>query len=121
METSSSAEAGNVEPVHRPARWQEPAGAGAARLQEVEPHRGAGARHPRQGEIAIDGRAPVLDRKAGMDHPAVLVLWMRTTASPSPAETSPSSTANGPMAEDMLPQLPEMSASARSTAIWKKV
>ena len=36
----------------------------------------------------------------------VLVLWMRTTASPSRGfATSPSSTANGPIADDMFPQL----------------
>ena len=38
---------------------------------------------------------------------SVLVLWMRTVASPSRgAGTSPSSTANGPIAADMLPQFP---------------
>ena len=36
----------------------------------------------------------------------VLVLWMRTVISPSRGGTRPSSTANGPTAEDMLPQLP---------------
>jgi hypothetical protein len=37
----------------------------------------------------------------------VLVLWMRTAAAPSRGTTHrPSSAANGPMAEDMLPQLP---------------
>ena len=37
----------------------------------------------------------------------VLVLWMRTAASPScGASQNPSSTAKGPMAEDMFPQLP---------------
>ena len=34
----------------------------------------------------------------------VLVLWTRTSASWPDAFTSPSSTANGPIAEDMLPQ-----------------
>ena len=38
----------------------------------------------------------------------VLVLWIRTVASPPFGRgTNPSSTANGPTAEDMLPQLPE--------------
>jgi hypothetical protein len=37
----------------------------------------------------------------------VLVLWMRTTTSPSRGATAiPSSIAKGPTAEDMLPQLP---------------
>ena len=36
----------------------------------------------------------------------VLVLWMRTTASPSRGfGTRPSSTAKGPIADDMFPQL----------------
>lgn len=35
----------------------------------------------------------------------VFVLWMRTTVSGSTVSTSPSSTANGPTAEEMLPQL----------------
>ena len=39
----------------------------------------------------------------------VLVLWMRSVTGPSAANTMPSSTANGPMAELMLPQLPFMS------------
>ena len=36
----------------------------------------------------------------------VLVLWMRTTVSPSRAVTSPSSMAKGPTADEQLPQLP---------------
>ena len=37
----------------------------------------------------------------------VLVLWMRTTARPSAGTgKTPSSIANGPIAEDMFPQLP---------------
>jgi len=35
----------------------------------------------------------------------VLVLWMRTTASSPYTRIRSSSTANGPTAEDMLPQL----------------
>ena len=42
----------------------------------------------------------------------VLVLWMRIVTGPSAAKISPSSTANGPMAELMLPQLPLMSTRA---------
>ena len=36
----------------------------------------------------------------------VLVLWMRTTVSPSRAATSRSSMAKGPTADEQLPQLP---------------
>jgi hypothetical protein len=36
----------------------------------------------------------------------VLVLWTRTSASGPDTFTNPSSTANGPMAEDILPQFP---------------
>ena len=36
----------------------------------------------------------------------VLVLWMRTTVSPSRAGTRPSSMAKGPTADEQLPQLP---------------
>ena len=36
----------------------------------------------------------------------VLVLWMRTIASPSFALTMPSSMAKGPTAEEQFPQLP---------------
>ena len=37
----------------------------------------------------------------------VFVLWMRTRVSPSRAPTRPSSMANGPTADEQLPQLPE--------------
>ena len=51
----------------------------------------------------------------------VLVLWTTTTHSGSGASTIPSSTAKGPMADDMLPQLLLQSIAARSTATWPNV
>lgn len=46
----------------------------------------------------------------------VLVLWMRTRVTPSSTGTSFSSTANGPMAEEMLPQFPPQPMP--SVAMW---
>ena len=83
------------------------AGLGAAGLHETRagwarrcrPRRRASCRRPRRPH-----RRPCRSGETMIFF--VLVLWMRTTASPSRGGgTSPSSTANGPMAEDMFPQL----------------
>ena len=65
-------------------------------------------------------RPPSTGNRARMSLP-VLVLWMTTTPSGPAASTSPSSTANGPMADDMFPQLLLQSTWGRSTATWPNV
>ena len=51
----------------------------------------------------------------------VLVLRMTTTPSGPDVSTIPSSTAKGPMADDMFPQLLLQSMWGRSTATWPNV
>ena len=51
----------------------------------------------------------------------VFVLWMRTVVSGSTARTRPWSMANGPTAEEMLPQLPPQSTTGSPTATWANV
>src|SRR5215469_7965613 len=54
----------NLQMLKTRARGQELAGAGAAWIEEIEPHRSAGPGHSRQDEVAINGGIPAVKWKA---------------------------------------------------------
>jgi hypothetical protein len=68
----------------------------------------------------VSAQPPETAKRAWMS-PPVLVLWTRTSAGPSARGQRPWSTANGPTADEMLPQLAPRSTTGRSTATWAKV
>ena len=106
-----------------PAGRQQPAGHGAAGIEEVERDAGPVPGHAR---AARSRRAPRprrrLDRHAGDDDlPGVGVVDADERSRRSARGTSPSSMANGPTADEMLPQLPRVVDDRRaSTSTWRE-
>lgn len=114
------AEVGNVNPVHgmasrqKLARLGPPGSRNSSRIGEAVPDIPSSLKSP-----AVTGSPSFTWNRAEITLP-VFVFWMRTTVSPLAGHgTSSSSTAKGPMVEDMFPQLPAYSTIA--TPICAKV
>ena len=100
-------DARDLQPVGDVARRQQPSGDRAAGRQEVQPDRRARSRHAGDRLIPVHRRSAVHATQTSTRMIfLVFVLKMRTTAVSPFGRTIPSSTANGPTAEDMLPQFP---------------